>query len=206
MVTTTDATPPLPDADNTVYDAAPCAGDVCDGICVDTSSDPLNCGACGETCASPGQICTGTTPCECPAPFVPATLGGTGFDQFQAQGPAIFAIAPSIGTTLDIAAIAYDLTLELEVDYELSIGAGLTLPTVAAGYDVDVNNFTAHTAYGATAGTIRFTQICAEGISGSITGVEFAEVNGVLDPTPLEGGCTMNYKTVAFNIGSCPTP
>lgn len=38
--------------------ACPDAGSVCAGVCVELSTDPSNCGACGQTCASP-NTCSG---------------------------------------------------------------------------------------------------------------------------------------------------
>jgi len=206
-VTFTDASPPVPDASIQLPpDAAVCTTTTCDGACVDTATDPLNCGGCGMACASPGQICSGALPCECPADFVPASIGGGGFDQIQAQAGAIIALAPSIGATLDVTAVVYDLTLEVGTVYDLATGLGtLTPPAVAAGYDVDINSFTAHTAYGATAGTITFDTICDVGASGTMANVVFSEVLGVTDPTAVEGGCSMSYDSLAFAIGdACP--
>ena len=205
VVSITDATPPTPDSSTVVYDAAPCAGSVCDGLCVDTSTDSLNCGGCGEACDSAGQICSGTLPCACPADFLPAQIGGSGFDQFIAQGPVIVAIAPIVGATLDVGAVVFDLTLEIGVEYDLAEGIGtLSAPAAAAGNNVDINTFSAHTPYGATQGTIVFDSICAEGVSGTMTNVVFSEVAAVTDPTIVEGGCSTSSKAISFNIGSCP--
>lgn len=205
VVTFTDAAPTLADASNIVYDAAPCTGEVCDGVCVDTTSDSLNCGGCGLACASPGQICSGSLPCECPPNFVPAQIGGGGFDQVQPQGGVFIAIAAGFATTLDITAVVYDLTLELGTEYNLADALGsFTPPAAAAGYDVDINGFTAKTAYAASAGTIVFDNICEGGASGTMTNVTFSEVEGVMNPTPVEGGCTMMYESLSFNIGTCP--
>ncbi len=206
-VTFTDAAPPIPDASTVVPDAAPCLGTVCDGVCTDTSTDSLNCGGCGETCDSPGQICTGSTPCACPADFVPSQIGGSGFDQIFAQGPVIVALAPIVGATLDVGAVVFDLTLETGVEYDLAEAIGtLSAPAAAAGNDVDINTFSAHTPYGATSGTIVFDTICAEGVSGTMTNVVFSEVAAVTDPTLVKGGCSMMSETISFNIGSCPQP
>ncbi len=185
-------------------DAAPCALTDCDGLCVDTSSDPLNCGGCGMACQSAGQICSGSVPCECPAAFLPANLGGP-IDQVQMQGSLYVAASPLIGGTIDVAAVIYDLTLETGVVYDFADSvAGLSPPALAAGYDVNVNNFTAHTAYGAFEGTIVFDTICETGVSGTITAPVFSEVLGVTNPTPVVDGCTMSYETLGFDIGSCP--
>lgn len=204
-ITFTDATPPVPDAAS--YDATPCNGTVCDDVCVDTSSDSYNCGGCGLACDSAGQICSGQTPCACPSDFLPASIGGTGFDRFFAQGQFTAAIAPIIGGTFNVGAVVFDLTLETGVEYDLAEGiATLSAPAAAAGHDVDINTFSAHTPYGATSGTIVFDTICAEGVSGTMTDVVFSEVSAVTDLTVVEGGCTTSVKVINFDIGSCPQP
>jgi hypothetical protein len=61
--TGTDTAPPP-------SDTSTCTGTVCGGVCTDTKTDPLNCGACGkvvchnEACADGKRVCApGTTAC-----------------------------------------------------------------------------------------------------------------------------------------------
>jgi hypothetical protein len=194
----------MPDAPSKP-DAMPCNGTVCDELCVDTTSDPFNCGGCGMTCASPGQVCNGSLPCECPPDFVPASVGG-GFDQIQEQMGVKLALSPVLGPPFNLVVVAYDLDLETGVDYNLADGpANLEPPGVAAGYDVNIANQTAKTPYGAFQGTIRFDSICADGVSGTITDVVFNEVEGVFNPVPVADGCSMSFDSITFAIGAnCP--
>lgn len=41
-----------------------CSGTICDGACVDTTTDPANCGVCGKVCSG-GQTCSNKQ-CACP--------------------------------------------------------------------------------------------------------------------------------------------
>ena len=119
----------------------------------------------------------------------------------------VIAIAAGFATTLDVTVVIYDLTLDLDTEYDLADGLGtLSAPAAAAGYDVNVNDFTAHTSYAATAGTITFSNVCEGGASGSMSNVTFSEVVGVTNPTPIIGGCSMTYELLNFNIGTCPDP
>ena len=47
-------------------DGATCSQTVCNGACVDTSKDPLHCGACSKPCAT-GEVCSNST-CTAPCP------------------------------------------------------------------------------------------------------------------------------------------
>lgn len=196
VIVEVDATP----ADASIpVDAAPfvCQMTECGDLCVDTATDPLHCGGCDMACASPGQICTGSTPCECPANFVPAELTGS----VMAQGSSLVGLSFIIGNTFDVGAVAYDLNVAIGVEHALG---GLNFPAVLAGYDVDTGTFSAHTAYAATSGTITFDNLCAEGASGSIVAPVFEEVEGITNPTPVQGGCSMSYKALTFDFGTCP--
>lgn len=182
-------------------DSAPfvCQMTECGTSCVDTATDPLHCGGCDMACGSPGQICSGTLPCECPADFLPPDLTGS----VMAQGPALIGLSLIVGNTFDVGAVAYDLNVAIGVEHQLELN-GLNFPTVLAGSDVDINSFTAHTAYAATSGTITFDNLCAEGASGTILAPVFEEVAGIMNPTPVVGGCSMSYKSLTFNFGECP--
>ncbi len=195
---------PAPDA--APPDAFVCTFTECGSACVDTSTDSLNCGGCGLACNSPGQICSGSLPCACPADFVPGSFGGTAADQVFAQAGAIAAIAPVTFGPLNIVAVVYDLSLTTGTDYDLSDSLENTAPpSVALGYDVDLQSQNAKTAYAATEGTINFDTICDGGASGTITDVVFAEVGGITDPTPLVNGCDLSHDTLTFDIGTCPS-
>ncbi|MEM9192695.1 MAG: hypothetical protein AAGF12_26210 [Myxococcota bacterium] len=65
----------------------PCAmgESCCGGTCIDTSNDPENCGACGETCGPNGPSCVGGT-CRC----------GSGAACAEAM-PGMFGIGGSLG-------------------------------------------------------------------------------------------------------------
>lgn len=200
-------------ADAAVPDAAPqpdasCDGEFCDGVCVDTSSDSLNCGGCGLTCDSPGRICSGALPCECPADFLPASVGGLPIDMVMSQGDLIFGIAPLLSGQINAFVVIWDNTLETGVEYDLANAIEtITPPAVAAAYDVNQADLSAQTIYGATTGTIVFDTLCDEGATGTITGPVLSEVSGGLDFQNIEvveGGCTLSYETLSFSIGTCP--
>ena len=203
----TDAAPP-PDA--TAYDAAPpdanipvCSLTECGTECIDTTSDTANCGGCGMACDSPGQICSGTLPCACPEPYLPSDIGGSPADTVQMQGPFYIAASPVTFSPINALLVAYDLTLETGMDYDLT-GAALAAPLVLAGYDINITDQSAHTYYGATAGTVNFSQICATGVSGTMANLVLSEVGGITSPTPVAGGCSMSYDALTFDIGTCP--
>jgi hypothetical protein len=186
-------------------DAFVCTFTECGNACIDTTTDSLNCGGCGLTCESAGQICSGSLPCACPADFVPASIGPTIADQVGMQGPAYAAVAPVTFSPLNIVAVAYDLTLTTATDYDLADSlANVAVPSIALGYDVDFASQNAKTAYAATEGIINFDTICAGGASGTVTDVVFAEIGGVANPAPVTNGCSLEYDTLTFDIGTCP--
>ena len=188
-------------------DAFVCTMTDCGGACVDTTTDVNHCGGCDMACASAGQVCSGSLPCACPESFVPATVGGT-FDQISMQAGAYLAIAPlGLTSPLNVVIVAYELTLDLDTEYDLAESlAATTPPSIILGNDVDISSMNAKAAYAATEGTISFDRVCADGASGTVTDVVFAEVGGIADPTPVEGGCSYAYDTIAFDIGTCPDP
>jgi hypothetical protein len=185
----------------------PCNGTRCDGVCVDTASDPMNCGGCGLTCDSPGQICTGDAEaCTCPDPFIPASITPSGFDQVRddiVPGVTVALVPMLSGGKINAFIVGYDDTTPIGEDIVLD--GGLTVPNAAAAFDVDQASLSARTAYQVTAGTLRFTSACLAGAQGTLTDATFAEVTQELPPTVVAGGCQFSAATVAFRIGSaCP--
>jgi hypothetical protein len=123
------------------------------------------------------------------------------------QSGAYLAISPLGFGPLNIVIVVYDLTLEVDTDYDLADSlTNVAPPSIALGYDVDVASQAAKSAYAATEGTLRFDRICETGASGTVTAVVFSEVEGTLNPAPIEGGCSQQYETLSFDIGSCPDP
>jgi len=63
-------------------DAGPPVVDNCNGSCVDTTTDPLNCGYCGNICVSGGCILNdaGAGVCNCPLPYT--QCGSDCFDTY----------------------------------------------------------------------------------------------------------------------------
>jgi hypothetical protein len=84
-----DTSVPTPDTgtsipDSTVQDVSPASdgGDggscvsLCNGSCIDTTTDPNNCGACDHHCAT-GQSCAGSACSACPSPQIVCTSDNT---------------------------------------------------------------------------------------------------------------------------------
>jgi len=207
-ISLTDAGPAPADAtiDAGAPDAFVCTMTECGSACVDITTDTNHCGGCDLACASAGQVCSGALPCACPESFLPASVGGVG-DMVFMQAGAYLAVAPLGFGPLNIALVAYDLTLDLDTDYDLAVSlAATTPPSIVLGNDVDLSSMNAKAAYAATEGTITFDKVCADGASGTVTDVVFAEIGGIADPTPVEGGCSYSYDTITFDIGTCPDP
>ena len=57
--------------------------------------------------------------------------------------------------------------------------------------------------YYATAGTIRFTRACMEGVAGTLSGLTFTEQTTARDQTPYPDGkgCSFSVNEIAFDIG-----
>lgn len=156
-------------------DALTCAPlTACAGSCLDTSSDPDNCGACGVTCTS-GKVCTASA-CACPAAFAPAAVTATANDMVRTDVPGAYvAISPfSDGSNLNISLIGYARTgTLLNNEYMLSGSNPGTPPFVALGYKLNLSTFTPAAWFYATAGKLTFTTACAMGASGTLTDATF---------------------------------
>ncbi len=167
----------------------------CGGMCVNTTNDEQFCGNCTTQCAG-GEICTNST-CNCPTVTLPTNASG---------GFAIEISGFMLGTnalTGNALIIALDpATVVVDQDYVLTEGTLGTLPTAGFGVDVDLLGMTAGATFAATEGTLRITQVCPDdtgtqlpegGIAGTLTGVKFSAVDGLLQGNPVlvPDGCTL---------------
>ena len=200
-----DAVPIPPDAEPLV-----CSGstpDECLGVCVNFDTGEGNCGDCDTQCTG-GQFCNQGT-CECPPEFVVANPSFL-FDQVdstQLPGTTLgFGIFSNGGghalvsgyTTSTPPTIGEPITLDTDP---------LTMPLLAAGFNVDIQSQSIDSAFAATAGTITFETICAGGFSGTATDVTFSGVESIFNPVIIKGGCTFDVASVTFAFGDpCPTP
>jgi hypothetical protein len=196
-----DAADEPPDAPADPPDAG-CEGEVCDGVCYDTSSDEEHCGDCDTVCEQTGSVCEDS--CICPADFVAEepTFLAQGIEE-PAQGFYFayggFPFAGKLNALVVLAAA----TLELDTPYELT--GELSPPAIGVGYDVDIDSQEAQAAFFATAGTVTFTAICAEGIAGHAEDLTFQAVNSLEDPTVDPEGCSFTVEAVNFAFGEdCP--
>jgi hypothetical protein len=189
-------------------DAPACAAPkkMCGADCIAIASDELNCGDCGVECKG-GEACNSSA-CACPGSFVPAMVGGGGFDQFQALGPATLAIAPDFTSGVNVIVVGYSGTQALNTNIDLSTIPLGTPPLVAAGYGVDLQTQNVDASYLATAGTLRFTKRCATEAQGTVTNVTFSGITGgFTNPTVDPAGCTFTVPAIAFHIiGTMPCP
>ena len=192
----------------TVPTAPTCEDTLCEGVCVDITTDSFNCGGCGMACDSPGQICNGSLPCGCPDPSIPADVSPAFPQTFEQDGIWV-AAGPIFGSPVNVLLIVSGATVETGVDYDLSELVGtLTPPGVGFGYDIDFESFTYQTPYAAVQGIVNFTETCPDGASGTITGdptIKFVEVEDPTNPQPLVGGCEVETDSITFSIGSCAT-
>ena len=207
------------DAQVKLLDAAPDAGidalvcaplTACSGTCIDTTSDPDNCGQCGMQCTS-GKVCAARA-CSCPPSFAPETITATAQDMVRTDLPGAFvAITPfSDGANLDIAAVGYSRTTTvINQAYTLSGTNPGTPPFFALGYKLNLSTFTPAASFYATSGTWRFTKACDKGASGTLTNATFQGVTSIQNPTIDPNGCTFTVPTLAFSTGKpdmCPAP
>jgi hypothetical protein len=169
----------------------------CGGSCVDTTSDPANCGGCGTPCAAP-NVCSAST-CAPPACTGPLSLA-TAVPYAASASPDGFVIADVNGDArpdLVVPTSTYSLsggTAEILVlinngDGSFSAGVPYTVahdPVVAVG-DVDgdakpdivVTEASAGTATVLlNGGTGTFTAQTPLAIAGAPTGISLGDVNG----------------------------
>ena len=197
---TADAAP----ADASSPDAAVCTLTMCGDECVDTATDSAHCGGCDLACESPGQICSGALPCACPPAWIPADLTqpiGSEVDTELFPG-LLVGIAPIFEEEIiNAVLVGYVEETPVNTDIDLSEIQAPAPPLIAAAHDVDAETSAVHTPYLATSGTVVFTELCAQGVRGTLTDAVFVEVGGVTNPTPVEGGCQVEVPSLAFDLG-----
>ena len=200
-----DGTPIPPDAEPFVCTNP--TPDDCNGLCVNLDTSEATCGDCDTQCTG-GEFCNQGT-CECPPNFVVANPAFV-FDQIDSSmvpGTTIgFGVFSNNGghalvggyTTAEPPTVGEPITLDAEP---------LTMPLLAAGYNVNIQEQSIDSAFAATAGTITFDTICAGGFSGTATNVTFSGVESIFNPVIIEGGCTFDVESVTFSFGDpCPKP
>jgi len=202
-------TPVVDAAIDAPIDAAPPACNapnmVCAGECVDVTSNEDFCGDCTTQCTG-GQTCTSST-CACAPGFVPASVSSS---IVLNMGGISAGIAPLAGAITNLAVIGYMSSFNAQVDTDYTLTGALTGPIAAAGYDVNIQTSEASVAYVATAGTLRFSQICKDannalvGLQGTLTGATFSAVEDLFNPVPIPNGCAFDAPaTVTFEFGTC---
>jgi len=187
-----DATPPPPDA-------FVCVGMMCGETCIDTTSDPFHCGMCDHTC-SPASECADSE-CQCPAAFLPASVDDPDANVGSFGGSMnVYARTTITGTDglehrvtvgFDPAAVPIDTDLDLAT-------------TTAASMRVRYNTtFTGPSgSFTAISGTMHLTRACAEGVTGTITGVALAETEGGPGGgTAIPDGCGFEGVSLSFDLG-----
>lgn len=198
VITTTDAPPPIDAMPDALVCTAP-EKQCVTGTCTNTDTDEKNCGDCNVVCKG-GQACT-TGACACPASFLPDTRTADpasdrvlAISQIKSEigfapinnGPRVDALLVSIGTdasNMTLLNHAYDMTNNAN-------GASvLSPPVIAAFYNVDASSQmpSADAYYIPTAGTLKFTKICATEIAGTLT-------------NPTFSGASFDQQTFSFSV------
>ena len=217
VVVTTDAPPP----DAGPPDALVCVDPQMDcgtGVCVDTSSDEQNCGACNKVCQGGAYCKPQPDGCTCPAAFIPADIPSNPLDIHQVQsigGSNIHIAGAPLADGGQVNVLLFiDVGLpDVNTSYTLKSGISFTQPNVLAAYNAQVGGTvpTADAYYDVTAGTLKFTTVACDAngfeYKGTIKnatfqGAQFTGMNIQVDPQ----GCTFDVATINFDIavtGTC---
>jgi hypothetical protein len=195
---------PIYDSEPPPIDAAVCSLTTCGDDCVDTDTDEAHCGDCDTACTQTGSSCIAAD-CVCPPNFLPATVTPSGLDQIVEQAGITIRIAALAGDgQLDALGVSYGAETTTDEPYTLD-GSTLPAPPFAiALFNVDISTMMPEKAFAAISGTIEYSDICAEGASGTITNAVFqaADFDALeIDPE----GCTFEVASIDFTIGDeCP--
>ena len=207
-----DAPPETPDAaippDAFVCSENNCTNTCCSNVCVDTSVDDENCNGCGLACQV-GTHCEASECGECGGSFLPASLVDAAAQIFDLEGqtglPFLAGFAqytdPADEAISDGFGLIYQKT-GIVIGQEYSLAVGLSPPVVLAIYDGSLAG-SYDTAYGASAGTLVYTQADASCVSGTITGATFSALETALPPSVAPGGCTFTVDVMDFAVGDC---
>lgn len=162
--------------------------------------------ACGTTCCTPAADCAATS-CACPRNFVPdhpTFVTGVVVKNL----PQIPGLVAAIGQFDDAGRrfaqlVAYDpATVRTNVDIDLATSTDFK---IGFGYDIDGNQ-KIRSSFRAMTGHVRLTAACAEGIAGTLTGAELAEIDVFESLDPIAAGCTLAMPTVTFAIAKDCAP
>jgi hypothetical protein len=144
--------------------------------------------------------------CTCPPNFVPPApeFSQVFLRKNTVQFPGLITGAGliSAGAKSDAVLIAFDpANIPLGKDIDL---ASARHDLVRVGFGLEVVPLTSvRSAYAATAGTLRITDACEQGVSGELTTVQAAEVDIFDGFAPIAGGCTIAVSSMKFTLGSC---
>lgn len=188
---------------------------VCDGDCIDVTTNEQFCGDCDTSCTG-GTVCTSSS-CAC-ADITVSTNPSFVFENVSDSNVpgATVGIGAYFASTIDALVIGrVTADTQINTPHTLSGGTVGTPPFAAFGYDIDPSSMTASAAYYATAGTLTFTKICLTtaggqmaGFSGTLSGAVLEAVDSLQNPVLVPGGCRIplnapaTLPTITFSYGN----
>ena len=187
-------------ADAALPDAFICMNTTCGADCADLTSDPAHCGTCEIAC-TPASGCASSS-CSCPAPFLPASATDAAANVNPSMMSASISARTNVvgtDTLMHNVRISYDPGMDpLDTDIDLSTA---TSPSLRFRYNVQGAGPSGR--FGVSAGTLRLTRACAEGVTGTLTGATLIETSGGQGGgTPITDGCTYSNVSLSFDLGA----